>query len=466
VNPDQRRGILDNARYLREVRPVDPDEIYEYVTGQPHPAVVRQVLREAAVELGLRETTEGTFVPVEEGPASVAFDGVDRFPTAYARRLEDMLVAEYGAGWPTGASGDALREAIRGMKANYFASAAVEYDHETALAYACYHLPDNYAVVQYVLARLARHDLLPRRLRVLDVGAGVGGPMLGVHDLVPDDCVVEYHAVEPSAAAEVFAQLAEETRTGFRTMLHRETAEAFDPEGEFDVVLFANVLSELAEPKVVAHRYIDQVAPDGSFIGIAPADREAAIGLRGVERALETDGHGVWGPQVRLWPGFRPNDRGWTFDVQPDLAVPAFQGELDAAAGGTGEFRNVDVQYAFSVVRHDDARMVGLRPDPGRFAKFAHSEKHVTDRVNCLALKLSADLSDGTDTNPIYKVSDGSEQVDHYAVTTRESLLNEALRTADYGEPLAFENVLLLWNDDEASYNLVVDAETVVDRVR
>jgi SAM-dependent methyltransferase len=301
---------------------------------------------------------------------------------------------------------------------------------------------------------------------VLDVGAGVGGPMLGVHDLLPDDTVVEYHAVEPSAAADVFAELAGETRAGFRTELHRETAEAFDPEGTFDVVLFANVLSELGDPAAVARRYVDAVAPDGSFVGVAPADREAAIGLREVERALETAGHGVWGPQVRLWPGFRPDDRGWTFDVQPDLAVPAFQRELDDDAGGTGEFRNVDVQYAFSVVRHDDARMVELSPDPTRVAKFANSEDHVSKRVDCLALKLSADLSDGEGANPLYKVSDGSEAVDHYAVSTRESLLNEALRTAGYGDPLAFENVLLLWNDDEESYNLVVDAETVVDRVR
>jgi hypothetical protein len=30
---------------------------------------------------------------------------------------------------------------------------------------------------------------------------------------------------------------------------------------------------------------------------------------------------------------------------------------------------------------------------------------------------------------------------------------------------VAVENVLALWNDDEEAYNLVVDAETVVDLV-
>jgi SAM-dependent methyltransferase len=461
VNPDQRTAVLDNARYLRNVRPVDPEEIFEYVEGRPHPAVVRQVLREHAVELGVREQEDGTFVPVEKGPLSVDFQGVSAFPERYGRALEDRLVETYAPGWPSGESGDELRETIRQLKTDYFAENDVAYYERTALAYAVYHLPDYYAVVQYVLARLADHGLLSRRLRVLDVGAGVGGPMLGVHDLLPDDAVVEYHAVEPSAASGVFEALAVETRTGFQTHLHRTTAEAFEPEGTFDVVLFANVLSELDDPAAVASRYVDAVSPDGSFVGLAPADRNAAIGLREVERSLEDEGYDVWGPQVRLWPDHRPSDRGWSFDVQPDLAVPPFQRRLDHA--DDGEFVNVDVQYAFSVVRHDDARMVDVHPDASRFAPFAESERHVTDRMDCIALKLSHDLSDGG--NPLFKVSDGSEATDHYAVVTRESMLNEDLQRAAYGDPLVFENVLVLWNDDEESYNLVVDGETVVDRV-
>ena len=42
---DKRQSVRDNARYLREVRPIDPEEIWEYVDGQPHPAVIRQILR-------------------------------------------------------------------------------------------------------------------------------------------------------------------------------------------------------------------------------------------------------------------------------------------------------------------------------------------------------------------------------------------------------------------------------------
>jgi hypothetical protein len=93
----------------------------------------------------------------------------------------------------------------------------------------------------------------------------------------------------------------------------------------------------------------------------------------------------------------------------------------------------------------------------------ADMEDHVTDRIDLLAVKLSRNLAAGEGSNPLYKVGDGSERLEHYAVLTKESGLNRALHDADYGAVLRFENVLALWNDDEGAYNLVVDDEAVVD---
>ena len=78
---------------------------------------------------------------------------------------------------------------------------------------------------------------------------------------------------------------------------------------------------------------------------------------------------------------------------------------------------------------------------------------------------VETDLTDDADANPLFRVGDGSQSVDHYAVSTTDDPLNRALLSADYGDVLSFENVLCLWNDDEAAYNLVVDRETVVERV-
>ncbi len=94
----------------------------------------------------------------------------------------------------------------------------------------------------------------------------------------------------------------------------------------------------------------------------------------------------------------------------------------------------------------------------------ATAEAHVTERVDILGVKLSQSLSEG-EANPVVRVGDGSQRDDHYAVLTRETALNRPLLRADFGDALLFEGVLALYNDDEDAYNLVVDDETIVDRI-
>jgi len=476
MNPDQREQVVSNAKYLRNVRPLDPDEISEYVEGQPHPAVVRQVLREEAMDLGVVERDDGTFEPAPEDPISVAFHGVEEFPERHAATLEELLVEEYGVDWPEGESGERLRDRIRQIKDRYLRQVDVTYDDLTALGYAIYHLPDYYATTQYVLADLANEGLIERPLRVLDVGAGVGGPALGLLDLLPEDALVDYHAVEPSAAADVLERMLDDYGPNVRTTIHRETAEAFEPGSAdergredrtaFDLILFGNVLSELDDPEAVVRRYLDALAADGSLVALAPADRNTAIELREIERAVADRGPAtVYAPAVRLWHGESPESESWSFDVKPDITVPEFQRRLDGAATDPdhepGEFVNVDVQYAYAVLRRDGERAIEAQGSREFAAKMVDAEAHVTERVNLVAVKLSNDLSDGG--NPLFLIGDGSQETDHFAVLTDESALNADLRRADYGDLLFFENALVLWNDDEAAYNVVVDGETVVD---
>jgi len=479
MNAEQRRDVRDNALYLRQVRPIDPEEIHEYVSGQPHPATVRQVLREQAPALALIERDDGTFGPVAEEPISARPETVASFPERYARVLEDELIERFGAGWPSDTGGDRLRARIREVKQAYLDGRPVEYDALTALGYAIYHLPDYYAAGRYVFADLAAEGLLDHQLRVLDVGAGVGGPALGLADVVPEDALLDYHAVEPSAAADVLDPLLAEAGRNVHASVHRTTAEAFDPAADlpeeaprsdevddtaaFDLILFGNVLRELDDAAGTVERYADWLADDGTVVALAPADRNTATHLREVERAVADHGPlGVYAPTCRLWPNATPTSECWSFDRRPDLDVPGFQRRLDEAGAGRGEFVNVDVQFAYSLLRDDGRRRVDVTLDINRVAKMANMDEHVTNRIDLAAIKLSRDLSEA-DSNPLFLVGDGSESVDHYAVLTDRSALNERLALADYGELLFFENVLVLWNDDERAYNLVVDGETVVD---
>jgi SAM-dependent methyltransferase len=476
-----RTTLRNTANYLREVRPIDPDELTQYVEGADHPDVVRAALREEAFDLQLREREDGRFEPVDEDPVHRPGWTPTAIPRDVSFVLEDVLVSKFGADWPVGDSGTALRTAIGRLKTDYLYGNNVEYDEVAALGYAIYHLPGYYAAIGYVLDALAENGLLDRTLRVLDVGAGVGGPALGLHDYLPSDAVVSYHAIEPSPAATVLKRLLETTGRNFRLTIHRTTAEAAfglgknDPNPSladpFDLVLFGNVLSELADPVAVCSAGLNVLASDGSVVALAPADKETALLLRDVERAV-TASHesapSVYAPTLRLWPDATPDDQGWSFDVREDLAVPAFQRQLDAAATRAaddepGEFVNVDVQFAYSILRPDGERRVDVRARADRCARMADAKSHVTNRVNLLAVKLSHNLSDGK--NAVYRVGDGSQTVDVYLVCTRETTLNRDLRTAAYGGVVFVENGLFLWNDDEGAYNVVVDDETVVDLV-
>ncbi|SHH63306.1 methyltransferase [Halobaculum gomorrense] len=468
-----REALRDTAKYLRNARPVDPDEVYEYLPDRPHPAVVRTALREEAFDLGLYEREDGTFVPASERPVDPPGWSPEAFPDGHAETIEDLLFETYGLDWHEGDSGDALRETIDRLKEDYYRGRPVEYDADAALAYALYHQPDFYAAVGYVLDRLADRGLLPRTLCVLDVGAGTGGPALGLFDYLPDDAVVDYHAVEPSDNADVLAEVLADTRRNVHTTIHRETAEAFDPEavGDVNLLLFGNVLSELDDPEAVTSRCLDALAADGSCVMLAPADLNTSTELRRVERALTPpDGDvSVYAPDLRLWPGDAPDDRGWSFEERPDLAVPSFQRKLDDAATRAydeepGTYLNTDVKFSWAVLRPDGERRHPVVAGADRHHRMAESEAHVTDRVNLLAVKLSADLAPD-DANPLFKIGDGSERVEHYLVVTGESALNRDLREAPYGAVLSVENVLILWNDDEGAYNLVCGKETVVDVV-
>ena len=465
-----REAIRENAKYLRKVRPIDPEEIAEYVPDYPDPRVVRQVLREEAMDLRLAERPDGTFVPAAEGPYRPNFSGVEALPATYEDELQDLLVETDGPDWHRGETGATLRETIRRLKADYYRQHPVEYDRDVALAYAVYHLADYYATVQYVLAALAADGLLPSQARVLDVGAGVGGPALGLHDFYAGAQatdgplpIVEYRAVEPSDAADVLERLLGRTGPNFHHHVYRETAEAFEPSRTFDLVVFSNVVSELDSPVAVLVRYLEALAPEGTLVLISPADRNTSIQLREVERELESRGGTVYGPTVRLWPGERPEDECWSFEEQPDIDVPAVQESLSAEADRPEEFRNVSVKYSHSFLRADGRRRYDVDLSGRAVAKMANMDRHVSNRVDLVAAKLSNDLAE--DGHPLFKVSDGSERVSHFAVLVRETELNRDLRTADYGDLLSFEQVLALWNDDEAAYNLVVDDETVVDRV-
>ncbi|MFB6112861.1 MAG: methyltransferase domain-containing protein [Halodesulfurarchaeum sp.] len=469
--PVDREAIRENAKYLRNVRPIDPDEITEYVPQNPDPRAIRQVLRESAWDLDIVERKDGTFVPVSDDSLTMVHRPVERLPPKYADVLEDLLVEEWGPNWFRGTSGDTIRKGIRRMKEDYLHQNSVEYDREGALAYAIYHLADYYATGWYVVQELGIEGLLDSRLSILDVGAGVGGPMLGIHDRVFDTSesrdvppLVKYTAVEPSEASTLLDALGRQTNDNFHLEIVDSRAESFEPDDTYDLVVFFNVLSELEDPVAVANEYLQYLEADGTMVLLSPADRNTSLLLRDVERSLESQaGATVYGPTVRLWDDDRPTDECWSFVTRPDLETPAFQERLGGETADPEEIRNVDVQYSYSFLRRDDTSRYDVSLSTDAVAKMGEMDRHVSNRIVVIGVKLSNDL--GSDDHAVFKISDGSESLAHFAVLVNETGLNRELIDAEYGDLLRFDGVLALYNEDESAYNLVVDEETIVDSV-
>lgn len=460
---DVSSAVRDVARYLREVRPIDPEELVDYVEADVTADRVREELRAQASSLNLIERPDGRFEPVE-ADESITFNTtpIERLPHRLERTIEAIIEERLGSDWNRGRTGERLRERIRALKATYLAGDAITYSEHDAIAYLTYHFARSYAATRYVLRELTGEGLLSKEISVLDIGAGVGPGLAGIADEVDDDALISYRAIEPSPLADVFESIATTyPGSNVHVTLEREPIEAVALDDAYDVVVLGNVLSELDDATTVAKRAFEAVASDGSWVAIAPADKRTSIQLRAIERSLEPDAT-VFGPTIRLWPERRPTVDRWSFVEQPELSIPAYQRALTDPIPDADRdpYLNHTVRYSYSILRRDGRRKYDVSATRDRFLPLADATDHVSERANVIGVKLSHDIATGD--RPLFAIGDGSETVECFAVMPVSSSLTASLAKAPYGAILGIEQGLILWNEDEAAINLVVDDETIV----
>ena len=467
---DPTAAVLDAVRYLQRVRPIDPAEIVQYVEEDRTPAEIAAVIREHAFELKLVERADGTFVPVATDPLYPEPVTVEAIPERYLAVLRTLLCDRYGEEWAIGETGDQLRAAIRACKAAYFAGEPVMYDEETALGYSLYHFPASYATMQYVLSDLDVVGLSSHHLKILEIGAGVGGATVGLIDRLGTDCLVSYRAIEPSEhAVEILRLVVERTHPNVQADIETRPIESTSLDDTYDLIVCSKVLNELEDPVSVMARLAAQLAPDGSLLAIEPADERTSRGLRRIERsAVVRSPLEIYSPTVRLWPDREPTTDDWSFVEQEPIMVPEVQRRLDEAPRdspddrdpATGEFVNRSVRYSYSILRTDGTRRIAFEPDRRRWTPLAAVTDRITERVDVAAVKLSDSIA--STGNPVYVIGDGSQTVEHFAIHTDATEWNGHLRAANYGDVLLVEDGLALWNDDEEAVNLVVDRTATV----
>ena len=467
MESSSKQTILETAKYLRDVRPIDPVEIASYDQDLDE-STVAQTLRNHAEELAIIETSEGIFTHPPTEPIPPKDIQIDRLPTDIETAIQTIVREELGESWWRGATGDHLRSIVRSFKSAYLARESVTYNRETAIGYLLYHFPATFASTSYVLEYLSQTGSIPQQLRFLDVGAGVGGQALAIDRFIPESTFVEYRAVEESAAATALLErILTTTGSNFHWDIQTADIDTANLHDSYDIVLLANVLNELPDPIAVLHDVLDRLAENGTVIAIEPADQNTSRELRSIETALarERSDVTVFGPTMRLWKGRRPSDNCWSFNRHEDFATPAFQTNLDSRGDRAGEFTNTDVKYSFSILRTDANCHIPFRPNRSEFLPLSESSDNISNRVNLCVVKLSRSLTTDEAAKPLYVIGDGSQSVEHFAVLTSESYSNHLLQTASYGDILRITQGLLLWNEDEDACNVVIDENTTIDRI-
>ncbi|MDY6775073.1 MAG: methyltransferase domain-containing protein [Halobacteria archaeon] len=449
----ERDEILDTVCYTAKAHDFTTEEIDNYLSFDADPDEVREVISDNVYDVSVGETDEGVFTRVEGDGIQAGFDSgmTDWVESSVVEILEEET--------ESGSERQLLRyiDSLRGS----YPGSGVEYTAEDCLAYLTYHFPAYYVEAKHVLSDLPLSD----RMRVLDVGAGVGANALGLHDLLPSRTAVEYTGVEPSGASEYLERLLSGTRTTFGTRVERGTASSFSPEADerYDLILFFNVVNELNDPVGVLEEYTDYLSEDGSLVVVDPADLETSVPLREIQREFH-DEYTVYGPCTYLWDE-KCGGRCWSFDsvgFEPPDFARSYVGDRDA-------YVRSEVKYSHFILRKDGRTRRSYDARRSDEAMMDEMSGHVGRRIRVTAEKMSGDLSDKNDGTEIYKICDGSAKSEHYAVLRQETEFNTYLRDADYGEILRLEDVLVHYNPNESedvpeSYHLVVDSDSVVAR--
>jgi SAM-dependent methyltransferase len=237
-------------------------------------------------------------------------------------------------------------------------------------------VPKGAAAVRELVATGALR--LDGRLRVLDIGAGLGAMTwgllraldafgaLGTVDATWTD--IDAHALD------VGAELANERagRTSIELVL-RTAAAPLDavPSGRFDVVLLGNVLSELdvgldPDERVGRHASLlrslldRRVDERGSLVVVEPALRDRARHLHRVRDCVAARGTTLFAPCLHRDPcPALVHDSDWCHEDLP-VDLPAWLVPVARAAG----LRRKGLTFSYVVLRKDGLRLADQLPAP------------------------------------------------------------------------------------------------------
>jgi hypothetical protein len=235
---------------------------------------------------------------------------------------------------------------------------------------------------------------------------------------------------------------------------------------EVDLLVFQNVLNELTglTTREKAERVIalsEVLSPDGVIVITEPADMVNSLEMRQTVQELARSGLVVTGPCHPGWTKTCNSQHCWSFVEKPPLK-PTRLMEMVASCKEAYRFFNTDIKYSYAVLKRGPSSEIPDYPKGVRKKTAALStlSRHVDRRINVGAAVMSGDL--GNSKTHLWKLCDGTPQKPVYAVMPSYHLSseNEYIMKAGYTEQVDISGVLVRYNPNHDSYNLLITRAT------
>jgi SAM-dependent methyltransferase len=494
--PMSNREIVSTLKYVSRFRKSFMlSELRQYVKEELSTAQIYKAVAPLLDGLGLRAVPVDGDYRIEQLPPAVklelteeekkrqqTFFAAPRVPRELERLIEKYVEKKAARPWDDAVVLEKIRKAIVSQKAQYWkAGKARKIDYRSGysvLGYLAYQFPVYFVQFEHVLLDMAQDGLLKRRMRVLDAGSGPGSVSLAVIDFFRrlDNGAVDLFALEKfEENSEAYVNLVPpfaDAPDRFRVEkpIRADLTEKPALPDNLDLIVISNVLNEIdidIEKKVeIVLHCAKSMAPDGNLVIIEPADKDNSIALRKLVSALMDKGLGMYSPCSFIWGSRCKPGECWSFEEKENIAPTTLMGKV----AGTEEayrFMNTDIKYSHAILRKDTLTRVKYKvPPKAKFARLSKLKMHIGKRINVVASKMSDDLGDKT--NHMFKICDGTTSQPVYAILPNYNIVpgNEALVKANYGEVLEFRNIIVRYNQEYDSFNLMIGKSTAIEPVK
>jgi SAM-dependent methyltransferase len=410
-----------------------------------------------------------------------AFFTTGELPPALGKAIEEYITKKVGKDWHDQVTLDRLRKAIVAQKDDYWKPVqkrSLQYTKAySVLGYLTYHFPVYFMQTEHLLAMLARDGLLKKSMTILDIGTGPGVVPFAIADFWSrlNGAKADVYSVERSDEhIEAFLYLRERfvPKGGNVSVKPPVKADIASSEPvkipqQTDLIVFSNILNELNDKSpeqradLVMH-YAEKLAPDGTILIIEPAEEAVSTQLRVLSLALKKRGFTIHSPCTFVHGTNCTPDRCWSFVTAPAIRPTRIMETL-AACEEPFRYVNTDVKYSYVVLRKDGKTKRTCRvPAGSRVLRLSQIHRHVDDRVDLIAAKMSENLGDAK--TRVFRLCDGSAETPVYAVVPSYHITaeNKAILFAPYGAILELQGVLVRHNPKHNAYNVLVNRNTGV----